>query len=106
MTTDAESTKRRHSGRLEQEMLVCQYGPVMNLSAGGMRVISGRTPSGEVNIELVGLNEVIMIRAKVAWKKRAGLFKKEIGFEFVDVPEALAKKLTALATSNRIKRVM
>ena len=92
------------SGRLDQDTLACQYGPVSNLSAGGMRLISRRVPSGEFVIHLYSIGEVFEVKGRVAWSKRLWLFKHEMGIEFIDVEPELAKKLTRLATTCRVRR--
>ena len=99
-----DASRRRSSGRLDQDTLSCQFGPVSNLSAGGMRMTSRRVPQGEFDIHLYSIGEVVEVRARVAWSKRLWLFKYEIGVEFVDVDAETAKKLTRLATSCRVRR--
>lgn len=97
---------RRRSGRLEQEAVRCQLGPVVNLSVGGMRVVCRKVPRGEMDIILYGPDEPTKVRARVAWWKRTGLFKYEAGFQFLDVDETMARKLTSLASSGRRRRTM
>ena len=46
------------------------------------------------------------VNAKVAWSKRIGLFKHDVGFEFVDVDAKLAQKLTSLAMLSRVQRTI
>lgn len=98
---------RRRSGRLEQELLFCEYGRVQDLSVGGMRVASRRVPAaGVLDVSLFGVGETISLKARVAWKRRTGLLKHEVGFQFVDVSPELARKLTNLATTCRMRRAL
>ncbi len=88
-------------------MLVCQHGPVVDLSSGGMRVLCRRVPAGEkLDIELVAAGELLRMKARVAWSRRIGLFKHEVGFQFLDVTPELARKLTAIATTGRMRRTV
>ncbi|MHC4908262.1 MAG: PilZ domain-containing protein [Planctomycetota bacterium] len=100
---DAEG-RRRASGRLDQDTLACQLGPVSNISAGGMRLISRRVPLGEFDIQLIATGETMHLKGRVAWSRRVFLFKHEMGIEFIDVEPRLAKKLTRLAMNCRVRR--
>jgi hypothetical protein len=103
----ASADGRRRSGRLEQEMLYCEYGKVLDLSAGGMRIVCRRVPpAGQLVIALHGIDETFKVKARVAWKKRIGLLKHEVGFQFLDVSPQLSRKLTNLATTCRMRRAM
>lgn len=86
--------------------MACQYGPILNLSGGGMLVLCRWAPpmNKEVAVQLYTPTENIRLRGRVARKKRIGLFKHEVGFEFLDISPEMAKKLTTLAMLNRIKR--
>jgi len=99
------ASSRRRRGRLEQESLVSNFGPVLDLSGSGAKVISRRVPKGEVSLRLVGLGVAIEINARAVWSRRISLFKYEVGFEFQGLTPELAKQLTTLATDNRLRRV-
>jgi hypothetical protein len=98
---------RRRCGRLEQEMLECDLGPVHNLSVGGMRITCRRPPDDEpLTTTIRGLGEPITLRGRVKWTKRIGWRKIEAGIEFIDVTPDLARRLTAIATDHRLRRAM
>ncbi|UCD75044.1 MAG: PilZ domain-containing protein [Phycisphaerales bacterium] len=97
---------RRRRGRLGQEGLTSSHGPVLDLSSGGARVMCRRVPKGAVILELVGAGGVFRLKAHVAWSRKIGLFKYEVGFEFDDVPPDVARKLTTLATDHRTRRAV
>ena len=45
---------RRVPGRLPQELLMCSLGPVLDLSVGGMRVLSTKPRAGTLDVGLQG----------------------------------------------------
>jgi len=96
---------RRKQGRLEQESLVSSLGKVLDLSAGGMRVLTRKSPKDVINIELRGLGDNITLAVQVVWSKKIGLMKYEVGLVFLDVSPENAKKLTNLAMNNRQRNV-
>ena len=96
---------RRKQGRLEQESLISNLGPVMDLSAGGMRIIARKLPKTEEEIELRGLGDSISLKAHTVWSRKIGLMKFEVGMVFLNVTPEIAKKLTNLAMNNRIRKV-
>ncbi len=96
---------RRKQGRLEQESLVSSLGQVLDLSAGGMRVLTRKPPKGEIHIELRGLGDTITLVAQVAWSKKIGLLKYEVGLVFLNVTPERVQKLTNLAMNNRLRKL-
>lgn len=92
---------RRRRGRVGQEAVICNLGPVSDLSTAGMRVKCHRVPKGEFVAHLVGLGGEVNVRGRVAWVKRCGLFRKECGIQFMDVTPELARQITALGMTNR-----
>ena len=94
--------ERRKSGRLrEGETLACDLGSVVDLSAGGMRILAKRKLTGKLDVTLwdteLGLNR----RAEVIWCKRLGFRKYEVGLEFRHLTMDDVAELTELATRNR-----
>jgi len=43
----------------------------------------------------------VRIEAEVRWSKRHGLWKHEIGLQFLNVPSEVAVQLTTLISKNR-----
>ena len=108
LTSSAEATPecRRSRGRLPQESLASDLGPVLDLSANGMRVQCAKVPKGPVPVRLMGYSESLTLQAEVAWSKRRGFRKHEVGLRFVCVDPATAERLTRMSTNNRMRRVM
>jgi PAS domain S-box-containing protein len=96
---------RRTHGRLALESVSSNLGEVLDLSLGGMRVQVARPPESPTKVVLSDPEEEIELNGKVAWSKRRGFGKHEIGIEFTDVAPEQATRLSRLATRNRIRRV-
>ena len=103
---NADVVNRRRAGRFELEDVTCDLGPVLDLSSGGMRVRCRQAPSGIFPVRLCGLGGELVVRAQVAWVKRNGLFKREVGLQFLDVTPDIARHLSQMAMSSRRQRTM
>lgn len=84
---------RRHA-RLTAEGIETDWGPVLDLSASGMRVRCGIKPpaKGEAFfIAIHGRTTELSILAVCRWRRRDGMFHHQIGLEFVKpLPEVQA----------------
>lgn len=97
---------RRVQARLTQESLRSNLGPVLDLSMGGMRVRCNKLPEGIFDVELSDEEETIHLRAEVAWARRVGFRRQEVGLKFVDLSPDLAIQLSRLAARNRIRHII
>ncbi len=97
---------RRVPGRLPQESLECDLGPVLDMSSGGMRVLCRRPYEGEVQIHVEGYDVVLTIQARVAWVQKLGFRRFEIGLAFLDIDEDVAQMLTRVSTIHRERRAI
>ncbi|MCH8151795.1 MAG: PilZ domain-containing protein [Planctomycetes bacterium] len=97
---------RRVPGRLPQESLQCDLGPVLDMSSGGMRVLCTRPYEGEVQIHVEGYDVVLTIQARVAWIQKLGFRRFEIGLAFLDIDEDVAQMLTRISTIHRERRAI
>jgi hypothetical protein len=98
-------TRRRH-GRLPQETLKCNVGEILDLSAGGMRVLTRRVPAEAVKVRIEGYEFPGELIAEVAWTKRLSMFKREVGFRFLSISPEVAQVLTSIAAVNRFRRAI
>ncbi len=97
----SDADRRRH-GRLKQQQLRSSIGPVVDLSAGGMRVISDRRLKGELTIVLhheVGLEFSVQVRVK--WRKRIGFRQHMIGLEFFNLTPNDTSQLARIGMIGR-----
>ena len=98
--------ERRAHGRLPQELLQSNLGPVLDLSMGGMRVLSRKTAKGTVDVELLDLESPVTVRAEIMWTRRLAFRKYEIGLSFPYVPPDIAKQLTRVSLNHRLRRLL
>jgi len=92
--------QRRRHGRVRCQDLHCTFGPVLDVSASGMRVTTALKPPkiGEmVATTLHSLDGPVELGCTVAWVRRAGLLRHELGLEFVDLPAFVRLALTRVA---------
>jgi hypothetical protein len=82
--TSAETANRRNSRRLPQDNIESNFGPVLDLSAGGMRVISSKALSGVITVSLSGRGFDQKLRARVTRCKKVGFRVYEAAFQFLD----------------------
>lgn len=102
----ARGVNQRQTGRLPQESLACSLGPVLDFSAGGMRVKTRRVPKGRFEVELFGLGGRITVPAEVIWTKRCGLFSRIVGVRFVNLDPGMLVTLKRMSSENRSRRLL
>ncbi len=105
MSTHAARTRfdeRRRGGRVRCDLTSTQYGPVLNISRTGLRVLSRRViasmPPGAstaLRVSAAGRTMTVPGRAVHNRPRPDGLF--EVGFQFVGITEATARDLIELA---------
>ena len=103
--SDSEKSRRRH-GRLPQETLLSNVGEIVDLSAGGFKVICRRIPEKQISVLIEGYKLPGTLIAEVAWSKRIGMFKHEVGLRFVGMTPEVAQALTSIAAVNRFRRAI
>ncbi len=94
--------ERRRAVRVNVRQLKCNLGRVLDLSSGGVRLLSRRKLRGWHEITLFDRDGGVRIEAEVRWSKRHGLWKHEIGLQFVNVPSDIAVQLPTFVSENRI----
>ncbi len=97
---------RRIPGRLPQEQLICNLGPVLDLSPGGMRILCTRPHLGTMDVRLRGGDFSLKIHTKVAWSRRLGFRRHEIGLTFLDVDEELGAMLSRISSDHRSRQIL
>jgi PilZ domain-containing protein len=100
---DRVDGERRRHGRLRCEETTCCVGPVVDLSASGMRVQRRGRPVLEVGDELkvrvhvYGDDPAITLTARVVWIKRSGFRQHVYGMEFAGLSDEQKRQLSELA---------
>jgi hypothetical protein len=101
------TTNKRRTGRLVCEELVSNFGPVVDLSSEGCRVIQGRlggAPVGaRVRLRLEGYDTCVTVAAQVMRRRGRGPLKTEIGIRFLDLSPEQKDAVTALARTHRVR---
>ena len=96
LAKDKDGPNRRTRGRLFAKHTECAYGPVLDLSATGMRVLTGaklcktRTPISMhevMEITILCYDRSVTLRAKPVWAKPRSRDRMELGFQFVDMTD-------------------
>ena len=90
-------TDRRRCGRFRGTRLGCNIGRVVDLSGGGLRVRRATRLSSQMDVKLWTPKRQITVLAKVAWVRRIGFRKYEIGLEFLDMTPDTQKDLSTFA---------
>ena len=90
-------TDRRRFGRSKGTRLGCSIGRVIDLSGGGLRIRCSTRLSSQMDVKLWTAKRQITVPAKVAWVRRIGFRKYEIGLEFLDMTPATRKDLSTFA---------
>lgn len=90
-------------------LFACSLGEIRDLSALGAYVAckgrGGPKPGDTLPFTVTGLDGDIQLTAKIAWRKRTGWFRYELGVEFLK-PDAAAKAaLGALARTAPMNEV-
>lgn len=94
--------ERRGAVRFQLGELKCNLGRVLDLSSGGVRLLRRRKLKGRHELTLFDRDGGVRVEAEVRWTRRLGLFKHEMGLQFVNVPPDIAAKLKRLFSKNRI----
>jgi len=104
-SVDAALDGRRSHNRLSLESVRSNLGLILDLSKGGMRVQSRRVPEDSiVDVEISDDEDTLLLRAEIAWSKKIGFRRNEIGIKFLELTPELEARLTQLATRNRVRR--
>ncbi len=95
---------RRRFGRVRVGDTRCSLGRVTNISAGGMRVMNRSMTQLRAGAQVVirveaGSEEWLEARVCVAWVRPAGVFRQEMGLEFVAIDEDARRALLEMAHS-------
>ncbi len=91
---------RRH-GRLHTELLTCNLGVVIDLSASGMRVAChGRMrvqKDQALAMEVCSVRGRLALKTRVIWTRKTGFFRYQVGLEFTEMTPALQVELREIA---------
>ncbi len=88
------SVEHRRHGRLNEPGLSCSAGSVIDLSAGGVRILSKRALKGRLDI-FFDTNDgpKLGVKTRIAWCRKVGFRAYLVGLQFEDLPLSAAKRL-------------
>lgn len=99
--TTAPAANQRRAGRVRCEGILTSWGEIVNASGSGLRISAkGKTipELGETAVLTIqGPEGPFKITAKIVWAKQKNWGKREIGVQFIDVPEQARWHLARLA---------
>jgi hypothetical protein len=82
--------------------LGCSIGEIVDLSAGGMYLVTTRPPAGAIVVFRLGdENGGLQSEGRVVWFRRRGWRKYEIALEFPPFDDRDKATLTRLCTAHR-----
>ncbi|MFN0010039.1 MAG: PilZ domain-containing protein [Phycisphaerales bacterium] len=91
---------KRTKGRLRCELLTCELGAILDVSASGMRIDCGKLCPVQVGqtlpLTLRAASQSLAAIARVAWVRRSGHDTQQAGVEFVETSPAFAQALREL----------
>jgi hypothetical protein len=97
--SDARDPNYRQDGRLLLgEQVDCSLGRIIDISRGGARVLSKKRVNGVGLIRIKMTGGLLLVQSRVAWCRRLGFRKYEVGLEFQGVTEEISEILAQLAT--------
>ncbi|MEM1110205.1 MAG: EAL domain-containing protein [Planctomycetota bacterium] len=90
-------TEKRKHGRYRPEGLVCNLGQVVDISVGGMRVLSKRSAQGSQTLVLTTPGQgKLTLNGWVAWRRELGPREHVLGITFKEVSMVDGERLGAL----------
>ncbi len=90
----AGGIENRRYGRLKEPGLCCSAGAVIDLSAGGVRILSSRPLRGRLDVFFdTEDGPKLGVKTKIAWCRRVGFRSYLVGLQFEDLPLSAAKRL-------------
>ncbi|MCH8823364.1 MAG: anti-sigma factor antagonist [Planctomycetes bacterium] len=97
---------RRAEVRFNPKDLKCDIGELIDISAGGLRLISKRKLKGTVTLRLWNDVSGLVLQAAVVWSKKIRMRKHESGLEFInlksDTMRELALLVATVASANSV----
>ena len=90
---------RRAEVRFNPNGLNCDLGELIDISAGGLRLMSKRKLNGTVTLRLWNDVSGLVLQATVVWSKKIKMRKHETGLEFIDLkPDTMRELALIVAT--------
>jgi hypothetical protein len=96
------ASDRRRTGRVRLEpSLTCNLGRVLDLSAGGLSVMTRRALEGVVVLELSDEQGGLRCEAKIVRCRRLGFFRHEVGVQLPPLDDQARATLNRFCMTHR-----
>ncbi len=93
-------SNRRRRGRVKSTgSVTSNLGSVLDISSGGLRVLSKTKVEGEGRVELILPTDRVIVPARVAWCHKVAFRKYVVGLEFINLTPELTQKLAEIGTA-------
>jgi len=97
-TGSASEAERRRHGRFRQDGLQSSLGPVLDISASGIRLMSRRRVNGVIEVVLKSESGLeLKVSGRVVWCRREGFRRHLVGLELVELSSAKQRLLTRIS---------
>ena len=94
---------RRTRGRVRQQGVMSNAGVVIDLSGGGVRVLSTHPLEGKLQLTISCESDTVTVNAEVVWSKRVGFRRHVAGLRFIDLDEAGLRIVSRIAATHRLQ---
>jgi hypothetical protein len=88
----------RESGRVQPYWLNCNLGLLLDLSAGGARIIARRSLVGKVKMRIWDKSAGVSLQAMVVRSKRVRFRQHEVAVRFIDKNDEASARLSEIAS--------
>lgn len=99
--TGGGAAERRRHGRVRCEAVESCHGPIIEASAGGLRLrtrsLKGVTLGRETELIVRAFGDPFAVDVRVVWYRRVGLFTHEVGVVFQRITPPLRRALSQIA---------
>lgn len=96
-------TEKRTGGRIKTSALQCEFGRVLDLSPGGVRILCKKTPKEQVgtsvSLTLAAEDDSLRIHGKIVWIRVDPSCQFQMGVQFNHVGPTQRRQLMALAAT-------
>ncbi len=96
---EGDSDRRRRGRVKSRGSVTSNLGSVLDISSGGLRVLSKTKVEGEGRVELISPTKRVIVTARVVWCHKVAFRKYVMGLEFIDLTPELTRTLTEIATA-------
>jgi hypothetical protein len=94
---------RRTRGRVRQQGVMSNVGVVIDLSGGGVRILSTHALEGELDLSITCDTDSVSMKAQVVWSKRVGFRRHVVGLRFLNLDEAALRTVSRIAANHRVQ---